>query len=246
MPSVRLTVVVGLLLASCRGGDGSSVIPLAEFTEQAQQAACSRAVRCGWFPDIASCKSSSTWKTGQLVASTHAGRVRYDGKAAVDCLRSTAAFGCNLTDRTDQPPACAKAFVGIVATGGACFVDDDCASGSCSGRACSPPAGCCAGTCDAEAPTRAPAGGGCYPRDTCSDGTYCDNSQGICVTGIVMGQPCDPTSVRSTGCLPPALCQPSDSPLGGTCVPPPAEGEPCDPASTTCNSSLDYCDGGGR
>jgi hypothetical protein len=253
MPSLRALLAFACFsLAGCQqGSEDRGVVSLADFAKQAEEAACTRAVRCGWFPDVATCTTASTWKTDQLVASSKAGRIQYDGKAAAACIEAVAGLGCNLTDQTDDlPPACTRAFVGNVTAGGACFVDDDCASGSCGGRACTPPAGCCAGACNASAPALVPAGGSCYPpggSGECAEGTYCDNSStgATCVTGLVLGQPCDPAGAQSVGCQPPGLCQPSASALGGTCMPPPFEGEPCDPSATMCNASVDFCDGTG-
>lgn len=250
-----LVALACILSAGCQGrANSNGVLPLADLAEMAEQAVCSQEVRCGLFADVASCKAASVWKMDPLVASINAGRIQYDGKAAAACIEALAALGCNLTDPSDDaaPPVCVSAFRGSVAVGGSCFMDDDCVSGNCGGKACSLPVDCCAGACVAEArvPT-IPAGGSCYPpggSGNCADGTYCDNASAgsTCVTGIVLGQPCDPVGVQSAGCQPPGTCRPSNnSTLGGTCMPPPAEGETCDTNAAICNSSLDYCDNTG-
>jgi len=254
MPSPRLPVVLACVLSvGCQGRPQSNdVLPLADLAEKAEQAVCSQEARCGWFPDVASCKLASAWKMDPLVASIKAGRIQYDSKAAAACIAALTALGCNLTDQSDDaPPACMSAFRGSVAVGGTCYMDDDCVSGNCGGKACSLPVDCCAGTCVAEAkvPT-IPVGGSCYPpggSGNCAEGTYCDNSSagGTCVTGIVLGQACDPVGLQSAGCQPPGTCRPSSGALGGTCTPPPAEGETCDANAAVCNSSLNYCDNTG-
>jgi hypothetical protein len=254
MPFRRLWVVLWLPLAGCQDkprGDGS--LPLANLVERGEQAVCSQEVRCGGFPDVASCIASSVWDLGSLVVSINAGRIRYDGRAAAACIQALAALGCNLGDRSDDaaPPACASAFMATVTVGGTCYLDDDCVSGNCSGKACSLPVDCCPGTCAAgpRVPT-VPVGGSCYPpgdSGNCAEGTYCDNMNagGTCVTGVGLGQPCDPDVVKSAGCQPPGLCRSSQSALGGTCMPPPAEGQSCEPGGALCNSSLDYCSNAG-
>ena len=243
-----------LLPAGCGGGSsGPAVLPLADLAGKAEQAVCSQEVRCGWFPDVANCQAASVWKMEPLVASIHAGRIQYDGKAATACMEALTALGCNLTDQSEDtaPPACESAFTANVAVGGTCLLDDDCASRNCAGKACSLPVDCCVGTCAAETRVATiPAGGSCYPpggSGFCAAGTYCNNTTtgGTCVTGIVLGQPCDPAGEKSVGCQPPGNCRPSPSALGGTCMPPPAEGEPCDAGAAVCNSSLDDCDNTG-
>jgi hypothetical protein len=233
-----------ILIAGCHESGAS--LPLSGLEAKGLQANCEYGAKCGDFPDVETCKTSaSPASLAQMTASVNAGRVQYDANAAATCLNDVASMGCNRADQGGNGPlSCANMFKGLVAGGGACYVDQDCASGTCDTSSCSATVTCCAGTCRNAPPVSnpVPVGGDCLGVNAvCVDGTYCRHltTGDTCTTGIALGRKCDPSGVS---CANYATCLSSSSTLGGTCTLPPAEGDACDRSINPCNSSLDYCD----
>jgi hypothetical protein len=223
------------------GCGGSDSVALSDLKSVAQEASCEHSTRCGFFPDIATCKSSSMGGgTEPLIAAVNAGRIRYDGKAAKECLDGVRDMGCNISDQTAGiQAACVSTFKGIVAVGGACSMDEECLSGECHASDCSKD--CCPGTC-AQAETQIPVGGDCSADGSCVQGAYCQesNAGATCVARIKEGEACV-LSARDAPCVEGAYCTGSGSGSAGTCRIAPAEGETC-AGQFRCNSLLDYCD----
>ena len=239
--------LAAVVTTGCQNSGGS--IPLSDFESKVRQAACELDVECNEFPDVSACvESSYSPSIGQIIASARAGRIQYDGNAAAACIEALTAMGCNMTERLDNGPlACANTFEGTIAGGGACYIDEECASGTCDTSSCSMSETCCTGTCR-DAPTVAnpiPAGGDCSGTSAvCAAGTYCNPSSSgyTCSQGVPLGQDCDPAGVASARCADYAVCLANGSTLGGTCTPRPAEGQACETRTNPCNSRLDYCD----
>jgi hypothetical protein len=248
MPRLRQLAVLWPLLLGANCHESGGAVPLGELEARAAEAICEYATRCESFPNVAACKASLSSRTGQLIASVNAGRLAYDGNAAAACLDALRATGCNLTDPPeDAEVPCFSTFKGTLAAGAACYINEECASGSCSNMSCPSASACCTGACE-DLPVVSsplPAGGDCSrPNVVCAPGTYCNyaGSSSVCTVGPAQGEACDPAEIASGRCLNHAVCVASGSALGGTCTAPPAEGETCDPNGGGCNSSLDYCD----
>jgi hypothetical protein len=245
MTRIRFALVASTLFAMA-GCDDDPSIPIGALANKFASAECDVGVRCGSYPDKATCMASLVVDLGQLKADVDAGRVKYDGNAAATCMtafESTAGpGGCSVTNSLSaaQPAACRTIFTGEVAIGGACFASYECQSGSCDTSGCSGSA-CCAGSCVASIdPLAAAIGMACSAliSGSCVDGAFCQTtgtsgSTGTCVAKLGAGQPCTSTVGQ---CLPGLIC------LGGSaiCGKLPAEGSPC--ADGLCDGENDYCD----
>jgi hypothetical protein len=249
-PSRLRLVLLALLAASgCGGGSGGS-IPLSDLGARLLDAICSREVRCGVYPDKATCAATlgNLLDEAQLTADVNAGRVVYDGKAAADCLStaydSPSGFGsCSNTVALSAPgtPSCGDAIKGTLATGAACFDSDVCLSGSCDRSACTSGAACCMGVC-AAAKTTVGIGDDCSSATVaCPEASFCPQSSPtgtspMCTAKIAAGQPC----TNLTDCASGTLCV-SDATTGaGACGKLPTRGQSC-MASQFCDAVTDYC-----
>ena len=252
LPQLHTAVLVSMLTAGCGGSGGP--VPLADFKARGIDAYCKHDVKCGVFPDLATCKAlpASTSTIDQLVASVNAGRIQYDGNAAAVWITAIGDRGCDLSDVLGNGALLAyvNTFKGVVGGGGACFIDQDCASAQCDLSSCSTTAACCSGTCNDGQPVSnpVPVGGDCSASNAvCADGSYCSyagtlaSSGGICTAGLALGQPCDPNGAASPECMFGTVCRSSGSAQGGTCMAAPAEGEDCFLSGFICNSHLDAC-----
>ena len=249
-------------LSACSGG-GDQAIPLSELPQRTAQTVCAFGVQCGQFPDKVTCASSIQVNLAQLTADVMSGKINYDGSAAQDCL---AAIGvselasCKRSGASTLPePRCSDAFLGTVAAGEPCFVDEECASLECDRTACAGVTGCCAGAC------RAPIAGGvrgpvalgaeCVdPAAPCGQDAYClispasagtGSSTGTCTARTAVGQPCG----FSDQCVPGSFCFFDSSVAGmpgveGACRLLSASGQPCTAGSgnSMCDSVTDFCD----
>ena len=247
MTRIRFALVASTLFAMA-GCDDDPSIPIGALANKFASAECDVGVRCGSYPDKATCMASLVVDLGQLKADVDAGRVKYDGNAAATCMtafESTAGpGGCSVTNSLSaaQPAACRTIFTGEVAIGGACFASYECQSGSCDTSGCSTGTACCAGSCVASIdPTSAPIGMACSTllSSSCVDGAFCEGSAsggttGTCVLKLAAGQPCTSTVGQ---------CQPGLVCLEGSqiCGKLPAEGAPC-AANGLCDAENDYCD----
>ena len=109
--------VIVTMAAGCGGG-----LDLDDVEHRAIEAACTREVRCGYAPDVASCIDDtqlSPWYASyirSLVAAAKAGAVTYDADAAAACfdLSATATCGSASTLLAEDP--CAAMFRGTRAT----------------------------------------------------------------------------------------------------------------------------------
>jgi hypothetical protein len=242
-------VVLALLAASGCGGGGAS-IPLADLGARLLDAICTREVRCGVYPDKATCEAEAgdLLDEGQLIADVNAGRSVYDGKAAADCLStydSPTGFGScsnSVALSAHGPSSCGDAIKGTLATGAACIDNDVCLSGNCDRSACTSGVACCMGVCVA-AKTTVAIGDDCSSAMvTCPDGSFCQTSTTAtgttrtCVAKIAAGQPC----AALTDCAPGTVCVSDAASGAGVCGTWPTRGQSC-MASQFCDDVTDYC-----
>jgi hypothetical protein len=247
MTRIRFALVL-LPLSAIAGCDDDASIPLADLGAKFAAAECDVGVRCGTFADKASCMASLTVDLGQYAADVKAGRMRYDGNAAANCM---AAFesaqgsgGCSVTSSlsTPQSMACQSIFTGTVTVGGSCFDSSECQSGSCDTSACTGTAACCAGSCVVSVtPLAADIGMACSTlvSTSCVDGAFCQattsgNGSGICTARLDVGKDC---TVFIGQCAAGTVCVPGASVCGKL----PAEGAACGGAEL-CDVENDYCD----
>jgi len=145
------------------------------------------------------------------VASVAAGRSRYDGLAARNCVNALEGESCDPSAAASFDSICQKVFTGTIADGAACALDTECLPGSlCLGAATS--AASCAGVCT-------------HGATLCNDDSHCMNGQvrdhqaaslasGSCVTPVAAGgagQACGVDRV----CNPGLVC--SQTATGDTC-----------------------------
>lgn len=233
------TAIAGLALSACSGPS----VPLHEFPDRLEAASCAQLARCGYMPDVESCRASTFVDVDagllDLVAAVDRGTVGYDGDRAAECLSGMTDAGCSFADAA-PPAACDEVFTGLVADGGDCWIDGECASGH-----CTPASGCtdacCPGSCRITLPpaTPIPIGEDCS-LGICVDEAYCPRDQvpPLCTARAAADGSCtDPN-----GCQSGLYCAIDPDSGTGTCRTPPQEGEACDPAAAVCARLDDYCD----
>jgi hypothetical protein len=164
-----------------------------------------------------------------------AGRVAYNATQASACAAALGSLTCSLFS-SDTPAACASVLTGTVASGGACYLDEDCATGVCNSTASTCPGTCqayaqlnqscatatCAPglSCDALICKAESAVGGPCP---CQTGLWCDSSGAspVCKAALALGASCSTASDQCnalTKCAgTPATCQ-SFVGLGASCT----------------------------
>jgi hypothetical protein len=204
-----------------------------EFLAQLPAAFCAHAAQCGTLgrAEEASCKSRLA-EGDALVPipgysyseALQAGRLRFDGVAAEKCLNYYRAGRCPIdAENFDNFTACYRLYRPQVPDGGACQINTECRSDTCTSSG--PPG--CRGVC---APaTRC-------NRLSCYEDEYC-SSQGACTLRLELGESCDPT-------LGPGTCQPGLVCQGSVC-------RPAVPAEGTCSAQEDcapglFCDSGSQ
>jgi hypothetical protein len=249
MRNARPTFVVFLpLLGLSACGSGS--IPIGDLGDKLLDESCTRAVRCGEYPDKATCLASNSRivDLGQLEADVSAGKVTYDGSKAADCLSVIFARGCTITEQLApvSSQACDDTFKGTVATGGTCFSEEECVSQSCDRSNCATALTCCAGTCNPPVTASIASGGNCLPAGSvCVTGTFCKRdptgSNATCTPQVARGQPC---TTLVDECVVGNICNTDPVTGNGTCGKVPVEGEPC--PDGLCDASSDACDAATR
>lgn len=256
MPPARVMACLAFLLATAACGDppyhpvdppdagppdgGGPLGPvsLAELPAALEDAVCAFEVRCGMWPDDATCREAfdpAATDVPQLVAYAEADLLFYDADTAGACLTAYRDRDCAWLGGGIGPAAvCDDVFTGTKPADVPCFHDEECTGDSfCETQACAD--GCCTGVCKAKA---APvADGGDCSAAPCADGGYCrlDGAGGArCTAVAAAGTAC--TAVD--GCGPDALCH------GGLCVALAADDAACDPAigAAACAGIDRWCD----
>jgi hypothetical protein len=224
------------------GGAGTTTsIPVGNSIKLADVAAvstakiCEYSVRCGRFPDQATCVAANTSDVGQFLADVQAGKLLYDGAAAATCYKGFATLSCAYSDPTPYPPVCDSVVKGTIMPGGVCSNDSVCVSQSCAQGNCDPTATCCAGTCRALTGP-APIGAPCDSAPCGPDG-YCDVTS-VCAARAAAGRPCNDFD----GCVAGLGCAMDTATMSGVCAIFPAHGQTCNPAALPCDLPTDYCD----
>ena len=153
-----------------------------------------------------------------------AGRIHYDATQGQACSAALQGLGCAQVSQAnglDTPAACQASLVGQVATGGTCYVSNDCATGFCTWDL---PSGTCPGTCQPYAGL----GQDCAA-SLCAPGQLCHYDEtllrSVCATqATAAGGPCP--------CAWNLWCDPSGA--TPTCRAMLAQGASCD-------ANLDHC-----
>lgn len=229
------TSLIIVSLGGCGGGGGSgddpllpdappavdaapAGIPFDEVFDRYVTAVCESIVACGQLANQQICElyfgGEINVGLAQFGAGVADGTLIYDGVAAATCLASFDGQSCDATseERREEPPACANVFVGTVADGGTCFIDDQCVSGTCDVPECGE--ACCEGTCGPSNPL-AELGESCV--DTaCVAGAFCDETA-TCAALLAAAAPCTYAE----------QCDYGLSCLGGSCGVAPTTGQAC-------------------
>jgi hypothetical protein len=155
-----------------------------------------------------------------------AGTVAYDGNKIQACLDVLSNLSCDGMLTRDQPQ-CLAALDGLVARGGDCDLNEECAGSA----ICRSEYGSCPGTCVA----LLSAGQACVADGDCSDGLQCSSETNLCVKPAAAGDSCE---YGSPPCSPGLLCLGKDdtNKTSGVCRSATgalraAEGAACDPAA---------------
>jgi hypothetical protein len=132
------------------------------------------------------------------------GTLVYDGAGFGDCEAALATLGCDIFSARISD-ACEATFIGTLAPGSACTLDEECEGAS----YCDHAGGACPGSCQA----RGAAGASCIDDGGCVTGLRC--AAGTCRAPAGDGAGCDgPTGL---GCRAGLICLGADESRAGTC-----------------------------
>jgi hypothetical protein len=261
--SMRRLPVMVLLCVAC---STSNPISIDQLGVEGAKEVCEFQTRCGNARDLAAClsvlSSGPTSVSATVLAGVKAGRIKYDGNLARDCVDALSSRSCDITTASyhGYPQACLSTFQGTLHSGATCANSGECISQSCDMPACN--MACCTGTCQGDdPPVLAKAGASCAinlcepeafcdltsmtcmplkklgescPRGfTCAEGLYCLGSTKTCGPLPKLGEPCGNNGCRDRG----ATC----SATTGTCVKVGVLGDPCTQSGEEC-SDLYVCD----
>ena len=122
------------------------------------------------------------------------GTIRYDGNKAQACLDAISKLSCDGLLQRDQPE-CLAALDGLVALGGDCDLNEECAGSA----ICQSSTGICPGKCVA----LLSAGQACVADGECDNGLQCSSETQLCVKPAIVGESCE---YGSPPCGPGLLC----------------------------------------
>jgi len=236
------------VLATVAACSGSSSVSIKDLPAQIQSAFCKNQVECQFYPDVATCNAAYQVNDDYILtmsAAVTAKRATYDADLGAQCVDEVASQGCTFTGF--QPPAddpCGKMFTGLVAAGGSCFEQPECADqGVCehTDTSCDPNIACCTGMCVA-ANAKAAIGATCAVSTDCVAGAYCAQTSMKCAAlATAAGAACD----GFDGCTNPMICSYEvTTNTFTTCYTPAARKATCDPNQifVACADARDYCD----
>jgi hypothetical protein len=199
------SIAVSIIIAIGCGTEEPAGPSLAfeELRAEEIRSLCSYFVRCGLAPDEATCPGLIRLPVDDpsLKTAIDAGKVRYDGAAALACQEAMAARSCDVTTPEGRfPEICNQVFAGLTPEGGSCAFDAECSSGSCIEPGC-PPGECCPGVCDAG--ERGPLGAPCISDLNCEAETFCGYTSRTCEALGALGAPCrqDAHCGYGSGCV---------------------------------------------
>ncbi len=190
-----------ILCAACGSNNGGS-ITYDQYAAQIESDYCSYLVRCGLFPDVATCESANHGVDFAPDPSTTAaidmGRIAFDGTKAASCLAAFTASSCDQTMTRGTPAACTNIVSGTVGSGGECALDAECISQACEVPNCT--MACCQGTCaGGTAPSELATGMPCSTDDECVSGDFCDSQMGACEPFHAAGSACNDSFACALG-----------------------------------------------
>jgi hypothetical protein len=154
------------------------------------------------------------------------------------CLDEFSGAACDrndvLTNHNVVPLACDQTFEGTVGDAGACALNEECISRTCTIPSCGANT-CCMGTCvGGTAPVRANLGQACSTTMRCNEG-YCDTTTNVCTAYLADGAPCTTSQAcNSNVCM--TTCQ-ALVPPNGACT----SSTQCLDVGDTCNSTSKTC-----
>ncbi|MBW2701611.1 MAG: hypothetical protein JRF33_12415 [Deltaproteobacteria bacterium] len=248
LPLLMALASVHLACQTHTGGGGEK-LALDDFADGMKGAYCDHIEKCGlewfWKSEEDMCCEDLFWQSTDafeiLVESVQAGRLRYDGESAHECLSSFLSAECYFSADTYQNLMCDRAFTGEVDEGGTCYQNVECGEGfrcvGCPGI-CQPfkelgepcdsqsecnqaVADCLEGGLDTRVCTElGDEGDICDYRWDCKEGLTCDrdNEPGICTTPASEGDTC----TSEEDCQAFLLC------VNQSCSGPAGQGEPCE------------------
>ncbi len=198
-------MLVALGGCSSSGGGGGGTVALTDFASESAKVSCHRIYTCcdatertdnsAPGPTEADCVTAVTAQLADrataIQAGVDAGRITYHGDRARKCLDNAAALSCadwGVNFNMRYVPDCGHVADGTVAMGGACTLDEECASAFCG------PTGCAA---------RGALGEACTSPTGCQDGLYCPVSAGDhCATVAAIGAECQVSvSCQNNSCV---------------------------------------------
>jgi hypothetical protein len=266
----RVLVLAALVWVACGGGLSQEA-----YRESYGEALCHRQARCGEIRDEDACvrnarEFSRAYREGglpvypQYEGSIRAGRLRFDGDEAQECVQYLRDLSCD--ERLPPAPngTICDVLEGQQEDGEPCLLTEECGGFSYCER--THEAVCVAGTCRPRPGHSQPVsgsqecapglvrvrgtcqplsgeGGGCDSDLGCTAGLYCEWSLGECRRFAVEGAPCSDGGAR---CLPHLSCSEGRcqrlSDVGADCTPPQVGPEGF--KDTECKKDL-FCDGGG-
>lgn len=243
-------------------------ISLEAAREGFQGAWCTYFVRCGDFPDQATCLSANLQSRFATAAragiaavfpagsdadmAVSSGRARVDLDAAQQCFDQIAANTCDRTDaigrsatgegQSANPVSCGAIVHGSLSEGRACASDVECTSQRCSTNPADCTMACCTGQCEVAASQPIAIGQPCDgATDSCMEGA-------TCISSPSGDKRCRARLPQGASCQVDAEC---DYNLGciQTCQPLPAVGQPCPNGvcrdeGVVCNSARMCAPGG--
>jgi hypothetical protein len=222
----NMPVVVIALVGCSHSGNGS--VSVDQLPAAFKRSFCDYIVRCGGFPDVATCLGAnlgiSINPDPSADAAVAQGKVLYDGAKVGACYDALASISCDSTSQDARSALadleCFGAVKGTVAGGGACAINAECISFSCNAPTCAPTQ-CCPGTCvgDTVPPHDVAIGQSCANGVSCATGAYCDTTTTTCAALKPASSTCasDQECDYELGCVgTPATCQ-SLPKLGEAC-----------------------------
>ena len=199
---IALAIVLAVTTTGCPfgddDGDPNNWIVIDQMEVAYRKAYCTYLVRCGEFPDQATCEGAALPSVmvpdPNIIAAAKAGRVSYSGSSVKACFDALANDTCDRTDQNGRMrvAACEQFFRGTRTDNEPCFIDQECISQNCIGG--STGTTCQMGQCVGDTPpTVMPANIGqpCSGLFGCVDGAFCDPLNNECAALRAAGEVCN-------------------------------------------------------
>jgi hypothetical protein len=188
--------VVMMALGAC----AEPRLSIDDYPDAWLEASCELRVRCNAEDSVESCRSTRLpfELDARLIGAVDAGRVRWHGDAAEDCIEKIGLATCDTTSESYRYLHCQPAFSGTLGNGEACTLSTECISRECWTEGCTE--ACCVGYCAGDTvPVVGELGEPCR-LSGCVAGTRCENS--VCVPLRAEGDACmwDDECAYDLGC----------------------------------------------